>query len=172
MVKALPQRFNPDLLARDGTQFKVTLQQSDMHRLREIVSEADQEVHVVARFSRRKEHVLISGRLETVFSMQCQRCLQPMSTAVSESFELVFVANELKAEELTKELDPVVLDEHGHIHVIDLFEDEVMLHVPDIPKHTDKDDCDVGEMEFGDLPVDVEEGKPNPFEALKNLNLH
>ncbi|NND91480.1 MAG: hypothetical protein HKN42_11495 [Granulosicoccus sp.] len=172
MVKVLPQRFNPDLLARDGTRFELVLAQNQLKRLSSILASADNDVQVTALFSRRKDHIVISGRLKTRFTLICQRCLESMTVDINEPFELVFVENEEKAGELPKELDPVVLDEHGQIHVFDLFEDEVMLHVPDIPKHSDLSACSSGPTEFGELPAEVEEGKPNPFEALKNLNLH
>lgn len=172
MVKALPQRFNPDLLARDGTRFELVLPQSQMPRLSDILSSSDNDVQVTALFSRRKDHILINGRLNTRFRLECQRCLEPLDVDISEPFELVFVENEQKASELPNELDPVILDETGQIHVVDLFEDEVILHVPDIPKHSDMTVCTLDQTVFGELPADVEEGKPNPFEALKNLNLH
>ncbi|MFK7854996.1 MAG: YceD family protein [Granulosicoccus sp.] len=143
-----------------------------MKRLSGILSSADNDVQVTALFSRRKDHILISGMLNTEFALHCQRCLEPMSVKISESFELVFVENEEKASELPQELDPVVLDENGHIHVVDLFEDELILHLPNIPKHSDLTACKLGQTEFGELAADVEEGKPNPFEALKNLNIH
>jgi len=142
MYKALPQRFNPDLLARDGTRFQLVLPQDRMKRLAAVVLGSD------------------------------QRCLEPMSVIVDEPYELVFVENQEQAEALPKQLDPVITDEHGQIHVVDLFEDEVILHVPTIPKHEDSSECRVAKTEFGDIPADVEEGKPNPFEALKNLHLH
>jgi uncharacterized protein len=172
MVKVLPQRFNPDLLARDGTRFEIVLPQSRMERLSNILLSDLNDVHITARFSRRKDHIVVSGGFKTVFALQCQRCLEPMDMEIVENFELVFVEDNKTAENLPKQLDPVVLDEHGQIHVVDLFEDELMLHVCDIPKHADSAICKVGQTEFGDLPHDVEEGKPNPFSALKDLQLH
>lgn len=172
MVKALPHRFNPDLLARDGTRFELVLPQSQMSRLADIVSSTGHDMVFSALFSRRKDHIVISGRLKTAFSLVCQRCLESMSVTIDEPYELVFVEDQEQAEELPKQLDPVILDEHGHIHVVDLFEDEVILHVPDIPKHEDATACQVAATEFGNLPADVEEGKPNPFDALKDLRLH
>jgi uncharacterized protein len=171
MVKALPQRFTPDLLSRDGTGFELVLPQSQLPRLGAILSSTDNDVQIAAVFSRRKKHVLISGRISTQFSMECQRCLEPFEVEVNEPFELVFVDNEEKASELPNELDPVVLDDAGQIHVVDLFEDEVILHVPDIPKHSDLTACTLRQEEFGEVAAEVEEGKRNPFEALKNLNL-
>lgn len=172
MVKALPQRFKPDLLIRDGTRFELVLPQSQLPRLGTIVSSTDNDVQIEAVFSRQKKHVLISGRINTQFSMECQRCLELFEVDVSEPFELVFVDNEEKADELPDELDPVVLDDAGQIHVVDLFEDEVILHVPDIPKHSDLTACTLRQAEFGEVAAEVEKGKRNPFEALKNLNLH
>lgn len=172
MVKALPQRFNPDLLARDGTRFELVMPQGQMKRLSSILASADHDVQVTARFSRRKDHIVITGRLKTRFALVCQRCLEPMDVDISEPFELVFVENALQASALPDELDPVILDEHGQTHVVDLFEDEIILHVPDVPKHIDMAQCRQGPTEFGGVPAEVDEGKPNPFAALKNLNLH
>jgi uncharacterized protein len=172
MVKALPQRFNPDLLARDGTRFELVLPQSQLKRLSGMLASIDNDVQITALFSRRKDHIVINGRLKTRFALTCQRCLEPMDVEISEAYELIFVENEQKADELPKELDPVVLDDQGHIHVVDLFEDEVILHVPEVPKHSDMSVCNHGPTEFGELPAESEEGKPNPFAALKNLNLH
>ncbi|MFK8078720.1 MAG: DUF177 domain-containing protein [Granulosicoccus sp.] len=175
MVKALPQRFNPDLLARDGTRFEIVLPQNQMNRLGDILAATEHDIHCTAMFSRRKDHIVASGRIKTTFSVACQRCLESMEVDIDEPYELVFVDNEEKAEALPKQLDPVILDERGHIHVVDLFEDEVILHIPDIPRHTDASVCRVTTTEFGALPDDVndtEEGKPNPFDVLKNLQLH
>jgi uncharacterized protein len=172
MVKVLPQRFNPDLLARDGTRFELVLPQRQLSRLGSLLAKDHNDVHISALFSRRKDHIVIGGRLKTVFALVCQRCLDPMTLDIDEKFELVFVENDQRADELPKQLDPVVLDDNGQIHVVDLFEDELMLHVPDIPKHADASTCKVSKTEFGELPADVEEGRQNPFNALKDIQLH
>lgn len=172
MVKALPKRFNPDLLARDGTQFKLVIPQNQMTRLRTILSSDQHDIHFSAMFSRRKDNIFVSGRFKTEFSLECQRCLKPMSMQIDEAYELVFVDDEERAEALPKQFDPVILDEQGQIHVVDLFEDELMLHVPDIPKHVDMAVCTIDKTEFGVVPVDLPESAANPFEALKDLKLH
>jgi len=86
---------------------------------------------------------------------------------------LVFVEDELAAEKLPQELDPVILDEKGYIALVDVFEDEFILHVPGIPKHADHETCVSGNHQFGELPEAVEEeGRRRPFDVLKDLNLH
>ena len=143
MVKALPQRFNPDLLARDSTRFEIVIPQKQMKRLGDILSATEHDIHCTAIFSRRKDHIAVNGRIKTTFAVTCQRCLESMNVEIDEPYALVFVDNEERAEALPKQLDPVVLDEHGNINVVDLFEDEVILHVPDIPRHADALMCDV-----------------------------
>jgi uncharacterized protein len=172
MVKALPQRFNPDLLARDETPFELVLPQSQLPRLGAIVSSDDNDVQISAVFSRQKKFVLISGRVSTQFTMECQRCLEQFDVEIDEPFQLAFVESEERASKLPDELDHVVLDDSGSIHVVDLFQDEVIFHVPDIPKHSDLTTCTLHQTEFGEVAAEVKEGTRNPFEALKNLNLH
>jgi len=186
MVKPLPSRFNPDLLARDGTRYEVELPQAQFVRLSTMLSSAEHTVQATAGFSRRKDHIVISGRIKTDYALECQRCLEPMVETIDAPFELVFVDSEQAAQQLAKELDPVVLDETGQIHVVDLLEDELLLHVPEIPKHAGDNACEFQETSFGgpigqsdDQPEkaspdekDDEQSRQRPFDVLKNLNIH
>ncbi len=181
MVKPLPSRFNPDLLARDGTRYEVDVPQAQFTRLSTLLSSAEHSVRATAGFSRRKDHIVISGRLKTDFSAECQRCLEPMVLSIDEPFELVFVDNEAAAQQLAKELDPVILDETGQIHVVDLFEDELILHIPEVPKHAGDQACELMEMSFGnvsevaaaDVATETQdvESRQRPFDVLKDLDI-
>ena len=95
-----------------------------------------------------------------------------MSVAVDEPYELVFVESDAAARDLPKALDPVVLDETGQIRAVDLIEDELMLHVPTIPKHDEDGDCVDAERSFGDAPAEEPESRRGPFDVLRNLDLH
>lgn len=175
MAKTLPARFNPDLMARDGTRYEVTVPVERFTRLRDILASADGDVSATATFSRRKDHIVVAGRLRADWPLTCQRCIEPMIVAIDEPYELVFVESDAAARELPKSLDPVVLDETGQIRLVDLLEDELMLHVPTIPKHAEGEDCVDAERSFGDVDaaaVEESEGKKNPFAVLKDLNLH
>lgn len=171
MVKPLPKRFNPDLLARDDACFEITFAQKNLKRLEAIILTAENDVRCKAVFSRRKRHVHVRGSFQTVVEMQCQRCLQTMDVNIEAPYELVFVDDEEAAEALPEQFDPVILDENGDMGVYDLFEDEIIMHVPAFPKHSDSALCRVEKTEFGELPKEASEGKPNPFEALKGLRL-
>ncbi len=182
MVKPLPSRFNPDLLARDGTRYEVDVPQAQFTRLSTLLSSAEHSVRATAGFSRREDHIVVSGRLKTDFSAECQRCLEPMVLSIDEPFELVFVDSEAAAQQLTKELDPVILDETGQIHVVDLFEDELILHIPEVPKHAADQACELLDISIANVSVVDEaevametqdtETRQRPFDVLKNLDIH
>ena len=192
MVKPTPSRFNPDLLARDSTQYSVNLPLRQFSRLRELLLDDQGEMQATFRFSRRKAHVLVTGNLQTNYQLQCQRCLEPMQFAVDEPFELVFAKTLEAAQDMPENLDPVVLDEHGQIHVVDLFEDELILHLPTVARHEQLVECEASEhVLFDDDSTagsgqinqqeeqnelsntdNAETARKNPFAVLKNLDLH
>jgi len=203
MVKPTPTRFNPDLLARDSTPYSVNLPLAQFSRLREMLLDDSGEMHATFRFSRRKQSVLVSGTLKATYRLQCQRCLEPMEHVVDEQFQLVFAKTAEIAEDMPDSLDPVVLDDHGQIHVVDLFEDEMILYLPNSAMHTQIEECNANELllkadELGNQSLfkpeereqseqESEEQKneqgeneqtgtagkrKNPFDVLKNLDLH
>ena len=64
----------------------------------------------------------------------------------------------------------VDLNEYGEIDLIQLVEDEFILNLPQIAKHEEAD-CSVksDNLVFGEIPEEIVEEKPNPFDVLKNL---
>ena len=90
--------------------------------------------------------------------------------------------SEAAAQQLTKELDPVILDETGQIHVVDLFEDELILHIPEVPKHAADQACELLDISIANVSVVDEaevametqdtETRQRPFDVLKNLDIH
>ena len=172
MSKPLPDRFDPDLMPRDGTRHEATLPLASFERLAAILASTEGEVHVVASFSRREDHALVSGRLSGGLPLRCQRCLEPMVLPIDEPFELTFVASEDDARALDEALDPVVLDDAGRITVQAMLEDELILHVPLIARHPESVHCAPAEVSFGGEGIEPEAERSRPFDALKNLDLH
>lgn len=196
MVKPTPSRFNPDLLARDSTQYSVKLPLRQFIRLQEFLLDDSGEMQATFRFSRRKKAVMVSGNLTANYRLQCQRCLEPMQYAVDESFEFVFAKTEEEAQQVPERFDPVVLDDSGQIHVVDLFEDELILYLPTVARHETEAQCEASgyilfideakaastdettneQAEQSGQTQSDDEGadnvRKNPFDVLKNLDLH
>jgi len=143
---------------------------------------------------------MVSGNLTASYRLQCQRCLEPMQFDVDEAFEFVFAKTEEEAHRVPERFDPVVLDDSGQIHVIDLFEDELILYLPTVARHETEAQCEAsgyilfiddskaestdelnddqnegqaGQCEKSDNDdADVDNKRKNPFDVLKNLDLH
>jgi len=171
MVKRAPSRFNPDLLAREASRYEAELPISQFPRLTEQLLSS--EGHVVASFSvnERKTHTVIKGSLRFEAVMVCQRCMESLVLPIQTDFELVCVASHEEANALPDALDPVVLDDDGQLHLVDLLEDDALLQLPDIPKHVNEASCQPGEQSFGHVQVTTTTDKPNPFGVLKELKL-
>jgi uncharacterized protein len=171
MVKRAPSRFNPDLLARDASRYEAEIPLSQFTRLSEQLLSTDGQLATTFGVNQRKDHCVIRGSLSFEAVQQCQRCMEAFTTPITAEFELVCVATQAEADALPDELDPVVLDDKGQLHLVDLLEDDALLQLPDIPKHVDDPSCQPGEHSFGDVQVNPSNGKPNPFGALKDLKL-
>ena len=171
MVKRAPSRFNPDLLAREDVRFEAELPLSQFPRLSELLLE--NQANLVANFDvhERKSHRVVRGSLSFEAVMQCQRCMEPFSSVIQANFELVCVNTQDEANALPDALDPVVLDENGQLHLVDLLEEDALLQLPDIPKHENDASCQPDEHSFGEIQNTEETQKPNPFGALKDLKL-
>ena len=146
-----------------------------------VVADSYGEVQFDVQFVLKRwgRNVMAVGEFETAFGLQCQRCLGNFRYPVQARFELVLVPDEEAAEKLPESEDPVILDEDGMIHLVDLFEDEIILQIPTVPKHENADDCrfdspvaliDESVDEPGEGHQQSERRrKDNPFDALKNL---
>ena len=125
--------------------------------------------------------------------LTCQRCLQPMPVDLALDRRLRFVAGESQAEALDADSDDDVLALSRSLDLRELVEDELLLGLPLVPRHTacpkplpvpirledeadalpdgpaDDDRLDVPAADDAadkQLPPD---GRPNPFAVLRQL---
>ena len=127
MVK-LPVRFNPAKLADDGTTYQAVIPVRQFTRFSELLESSEGDVQVRVSFARDGNgRVVAEGHYSLTCELVCQRCLQVYEQPLAADFSLTFVADEAAAESLPDEYDPVILDEHGSIHSIDMLEDELVL---------------------------------------------
>ena len=171
MVKRAPSRFSPSALARETCHFEAELPISQLPRLSEQLLSTDGVLTSTFGVNQRKNHSVIRGSLAFEASMQCQRCMEAFVTPIAVEFELVCVDSQAEADALPDTLDPIVLDENGQLHLVDLLEDDALLALPDIPKHVNDASCLPGEKSFGEVDESATKQKPNPFGALKDLKL-
>lgn len=114
-----------------------------------------------------KKLVLIGGNIDARLTLQCQRCLEPVSVPVRSEFRLA-LSDMPGEEEIPRGFEP--LEEVGEgIVPADIVEEELLLALPFAATHASPSDC-------GELASRVSEAKPaatskHPFAVLKNMKL-
>ena len=99
--------------------------------------------------------------------LTCQRCLRPCECAVSETAQVVVVAED--SAEVPGGYEPVLGDAE-RLSVIELVEEQMLLGMPLVPTHDEEAGC--GEVAAPDVVVEPDaaaEEKQRPFANLREL---
>lgn len=106
----------------------------------------------------------IRGTLQADLELDCQRCLRPFYLPMTVEVDLGLVRAEADAERLPDRYEPLLVAETGLV-VADLVEDELLLALPQIPRHEDLRACEANgyATEMPNTPL------PQPFAALASL---
>ncbi|AKJ31172.1 YceD family protein [Caldimonas brevitalea] len=106
----------------------------------------------------------------TVLGLECQRCLQPVETALEVERDFRFVADEATAAQIDADSEEDVLALSRSLNLQELVEDELILALPLVPRH---DACappaQLAGAEVGEADVPGEPERPNPFAVLAQL---
>ena len=105
---------------------------------------------------------------EVALPMICQRCLGPVDVTVQFEREFRFVATEEIAEAQDEESEEDLLVLSRDFNLLDLIEDELLMALPVVPKHSICPDAVKLQVADPDFADDVDE-KPNPFAVLGQL---
>ena len=171
MSSRLPDFVDPWRMADLGKVFSGYAAIVDLPRLAEAVSDVEGEVELRLVFDRDSgKRASITGFVKANLVLECQRCLSPMPALVESELNIALVRSTEEAERLPEQYDPLLLDE-PRIRLLDIVEDELLLSLPQVPRHKEGECCsDLNQAT--DQPVaDLEESdkRPNPFAILAEL---
>jgi uncharacterized protein len=93
-----------------------------------------------AHFSREEGVAVADLGLRGTVSLQCQRCLQPMERPLEAESHIALVAAEAVAGAVPREREPV-LAPGGRISIAELLTEELLLLLPIVPLHEDRERC-------------------------------
>ncbi|MGK0411085.1 MAG: hypothetical protein ACJASB_003278 [Shewanella psychromarinicola] len=167
----LPKQVDPVKSATLRSDYRGVILSSEMPRLIGIVADIAKEVDVEVKFSKDEQGLTyFKGQMACLTSLICERCNEvfehPMD--VSFCFSPVQRAKEEDEDELPDVYEPVEVDDQGEINLFQTLEDELILSLPIVALHAEKD-CKQkrDNMSFGTIePADE---RPNPFAVLKEL---
>lgn len=105
---------------------------------------------------------VLTGELEGVVSLCCQRCLQPFTYAVHCDFIDSPVASDAEAKQLPDMYEAVNIQD-GKVDILEILEDELILALPQVPMHLESE-CTAA------VAVEDEVQEVNhPFQVLRTL---
>jgi len=162
-----PERIDAaKLFARTGT-VKAALPLAQLERLSGFLTESGAEVIVDLRFTLDEEgRRRLEGSLAVPVTMLCQRCLQPMTLALHSTLNLRVVDDDAALRGLAADEDAVAMTD-GQLDLPSLIEDELILSLPLVPLHEDRN-CNAVLATLRE-EVAGTETRPNPFAVLATL---
>lgn len=139
-------------------------------RLQELLVAPCADVDVELNFAEDAQRIKhVAGRAEVKVTVACERCGDPMDLALVSNFVYAPVTKRQTATDMPSDYEPIELDELGEIHLHRLVEDELILAMPVVVKH-DERECrvDSNAMQWGEID-DTPSEKDNPFAVLQEL---
>lgn len=107
-------------------------------------------------------------KAQTRVWLTCQRCLQPLAEPLAVDRRIRFVRGEAAAEALDAEIEDDVLALSKTQDLRELVEDELLLALPIVPRHTSCPQPLPLPVDSAPAPQDVPD-RPHPFAALQRL---
>lgn len=149
-----------------------------MSRFSDCLASNRGDVRVALKFVKGKGATTrVVGDASTDVVVTCQYCLEEMTVPVEASINLLVVDSTEALLALPQGQDGLVC-ETEILELVDVFEDELIVSLPMVPKHDDGQCLALDKQWRGQAPEQAEEEAPDthrPFEALeamkKDLNL-
>jgi len=166
MLKDLPTFIDPKHLAFQGARLKGAVALSHMSRLHESLYDSEGDVEIDWLFGLDdKQRPTIVGRVQAQLSLQCQRCLQAMPWVIDANVALMILKEGQTEDDLPVGYESLTLTKIP-VSLITLIEDELILALPIVAKHTvcPSNEFQMRESENNNL-------QNNPFHVLSSLKI-
>ncbi len=164
----LPLHIDPVRLAKTGAHLHGHMTLAAMTRLVPALQSEAGEAEVDMVFGVDKEgRAAVNLRLLATVTLICQRCLEPMAYSIDTVRRLGVVGSEAGAERLPSQYEPLLFAGEP-LFLRDLIEDELILSLPLVPRHSDER-CAPAASESREETGDTDRDRANPFAILAEL---
>ncbi len=170
MLDRLPVHIDPVSFAERGKQLLGKIKINEMPRLSEILLDDSGEIEINLSFDKEGRVPTIVGEIKANLIIECRSCAEQFVLPVDQHFKLGLVQSLEQADRLPSDCEPLMI-EVEKISLNELVEDELLLALPDFPKHPYV--CvEQQEIEQVNEVVSDDEGlveSNNPFSVLAKL---
>jgi uncharacterized protein len=168
MSDKLPELIDPILLADRRSEFSGALKLAGLVRLSAILATSDGDIDVEVFFAKEGKRSVVVGSIKGMLALECQSCLQALQWALDLHFKLGVVSSLDEADRIGLDCEPLLFNGEK-ISLHSLLEDEILLALPDYPKHG----YDCIKRSHSENSDYVKENNPakadNPFSVLAKL---
>lgn len=143
LTGSLPKQVEYRKLARDRTRLAGNLSIKQLTRFADCLASHQGEVQVTIKFVKGKGNTTrIVGDASTQVAVTCQYCLEELTVPVEANINLLIVDSTEALLALPQGQDGLVCESES-LRLVDVFEDELIVNLPMVPKHTNGQCLDV-----------------------------
>jgi uncharacterized protein len=139
------QPLEVDRLADGGADIAFAVPLADLAGLRSLRAGVAGSVQGRAHFGREEGMPVADLRFSGTVTLQCQRCLQPLERPLQAESHIALIGSELQTARVPLEREPV-LAPGGRISIGELLTEELLLVLPIVPLHEDRERCTTESM--------------------------
>ena len=167
MSTGLPSSFDPLLAAKRARRISGAVPVSMLQRVTEIALRNNTLVNAQFELSLSAQNLpLLVGAVQGNVVLRCERCLGEVDIPFESSVTLALVEEQQGADFIPDGYEK--FEYIGtHISTLDLLEEEVLLALPMVPKHSRIEDCQPHVKDWMQTEEVVEVKRDNPFAVLK-----
>ncbi|MBQ74453.1 MAG: hypothetical protein CMQ20_05435 [Gammaproteobacteria bacterium] len=162
----LPERVNHRKLVSDRTILQGTIPLNRFSRLVQSLESDQGTVQTRLEFKKKQKQALVVGEASIEVSLVCQACLEIVKNRMEVGFQLILVNSQRALSELDQSQDGLVV-EGELVGLVDLFEDELIISLPMVPRHNEGE-CESMVEVPGTPDADIRDTH-RPFEALSKI---
>ena len=134
MLDRLPVVIDPVNFSEKGKRLLGTIEISELTRLSDVLLDTTGVVDIDISFDKEGRLSVIQGEIKANLILECQTCLKQLVTPIDRLFKLGLVLSIEQADRLASDCEPLIL-ENQKISLNELVEDELLLALPDFPRH-------------------------------------
>ena len=169
MRDKLRKRYQVHKEVTQNGSFEGEIPLSEMGRLQELLhlegaEQRERKIALNFEFSRSEYDLpMVSGRIQTRLELECQRCLQPLDVPLTLDFSLLIDASDDIVQHSSQD---TLYSDDGYIDIVEVVEDELILAIPLVAMHEDRDCNRNWQAEAANAEPAT---RDNPFAVLEQL---
>lgn len=169
MSDQIPELIDPVVFAERQSSIQGLLGLQRLDRLAEMLFDEQGELKVDLYFYKQGKVPVIEGCLEGNINLICQSCLETLAWDVDKLVKIAMVQTIEQADRLQDGFEPLMVAEEK-MSLPGLIEDEVIISLPDYPRHAHQCLQYKGNVQSADART-IEQKSENPFAVLAKLKI-